>query len=117
MKAYKAVIAGRGDVLLERVVAAVGFWQRLRGLMLRRVLPDGEGLLFPDCRSVHTCLMRFPLDLAYLDGQNRVVKLVEGLKPWRLSFCPNADSVLEMNAGRAQEAGLSEGDRLLLEPA
>ncbi len=116
LKTYRAVIVGSGQVLLQRVVPAVGFWQRLRGLMLRRSLPAEEGVLFPDCRSVHTFLMRFPLDLAYLDAENRVVKLVEGLKPWRLSFCPAAEAVLEMNAGRAGDVGLSEGDRLALEP-
>ena len=41
-----------------------------------------------------------------------MVKIVDGIKPWRLSACMGARSVLEMAAGRAREAGLKAGDRL-----
>ncbi len=112
---YRAVVSGREAVLLERVRVAMTTWERFRGLMLRRSLPGGEGLLFPDCRSVHTCFMRFPLDLVYLGGDNEVVKIVEGKRPWRLSGCRRAHSVLEMAAGRCGEVGLRVGDRLFFE--
>lgn len=110
----QAVIVGREIVLLERVETALTGWQRFRGLMLRKELPAAEGLLMPDCWSVHTCFMRFPIDLIYLDGEDRAVKIVHGMKPWRFSVCMGARSVLEMRGGRAQEFGLQAGDRLRL---
>ena len=114
MKTYRVTIAGSGRQLLERAGAAVGFSERLRGLMFRKGLEPGEGLFLPDCRSVHTFFMRFPIDLVYLDRENQVVKVVHAIKPWRLSCCLRARSVLEMAAGRAQAAGLQAGDRLSL---
>ncbi|MGD2173974.1 MAG: DUF192 domain-containing protein [Candidatus Brocadiaceae bacterium] len=116
MRSYRANVVGSNEVLLEKVAAALTFGARFRGLMLRRDMPRSEGLLIPGCRSVHTFLMRFPLDLAYLDDDNTVVKVVHSLKPWRLSFCARASSVLEMPSGRAREAGLQVGDRLELRP-
>ncbi len=114
MSTYRVTIAGREGVLLERARTALTGWERFRGLMLRKELPAGEGLLIPECRSIHMCFMRFPIDVVYLDGENRVVKIVHALKPWRLSVCLKARSVLETPAGRAEEAGLELGDRLVL---
>jgi len=112
---YQARIKGRDGVLLDRVGMATTLWERFRGLMLRPDLPREEGLLFPDCRSVHTCFMRFSIDLVYLAGDNEVVKIVECKKPWRLSACLGAHSVLEMAAGQCREAGLRVGDVLVFE--
>jgi uncharacterized membrane protein (UPF0127 family) len=99
-------------MLLENVQVADTTWQRLRGLMFRRSLAAGEGLLIPECSSVHTCFMRFPLDLAYLDAAGAVVKLVHALRPWRVSWCRGAQSVLEMTAGTSRTLGLEVGDRV-----
>ena len=113
MRDFRATIAGTGDCLLERVESAVTIGQRFRGLMLRKELPPGYGLLLPDCRSVHTCFMRFPIDLIYLSADNQVVRIVAGLKSWRVSVCTEARSVLETPAGWAQDRGLKEGDTVL----
>jgi len=113
MRHFRATIAGTGDCLLERVESAVTVWQRFRGLMMRKELPPGHGLLLPDCRSVHTCFMRFPIDLVYLSPDNKVVRIVPALKPWRFSVCGGARSVLEVPAGWAEQKGLKEGDTVL----
>jgi uncharacterized membrane protein (UPF0127 family) len=114
---HRAVIAETGEVLLDSVEAALTTWQRFRGLMLRRELPAGHGMWFPGVSSIHMFFMRFPIDVAYLDADNCVLKLVSNLKPWRLSACFGAKSLLEMPAGRAAEAGLAEGHHVRLEPA
>ncbi len=115
MRALRAVVARTGRALLERVEVAEVGWQRVRGLMLRKELAAGEGLLIPGCGSVHMFFMRFPIDLVYLDREDRVVKIVDGIKPWRLSACLGARSVLEIAAGRAREVGLQVGDSLRFE--
>jgi uncharacterized protein len=79
------------------IVVARSPLARLLGLALRR-RPPGHALLLPRCRSVHTFGMRFPLDLVWLDGAGRVVRVDEAVPPWRVRSCRGADAVLE--AGR-----------------
>jgi uncharacterized membrane protein (UPF0127 family) len=106
------VKAETGDVLIEHCEVALTSWQRFRGLMLRRELPAGHGLYFPGVSSIHMFFMRFPIDAAYLDGEGRIIKLVENLKPWRLSACLGAAGILEMPSGLAAGSALKPGVRL-----
>jgi len=59
-------------------------FQRIRGLIGRRMLRPGEGLLIEKCNCIHTCFMRFPIDATFLDRQDRVVKIVRNIRPGRL---------------------------------
>lgn len=59
----------------------------------------GEGLLIPDCRSVHTFGMRFSLDLVFLDADGAAVRVERRVPSGRLLFEPSADSVLELPSG------------------
>ena len=65
---------------------------RLRGLMLRR---PGNALLLTRTSSVHTCFMRFSLDVTFLDARGRVLREVR-LKPWRAASCRGGRYVLEV---------------------
>jgi len=79
----KIIHLGSGAILAERVTLALTAWQRARGLLGTRTLPEGEALLLAPCNSVHTLGMRYPLYVLYLDGRNRVIW--EGvLRPWRM---------------------------------
>lgn len=115
MRDFRAYRAGSGNLFLERVECAVSWWERFRGLMLCSELAPDEGLLIPHCRSVHTCLMRFPIDVVYLSRDNEVVRIVDSMSPWRISFCLEACSVLEVGGGTAGEHGLREGDTVLFD--
>ncbi|HLO94144.1 MAG TPA: DUF192 domain-containing protein, partial [Burkholderiaceae bacterium] len=57
------------------LIPARSFWQRLGGLLVRPRLGAGEGLLLKPCNSVHTCFMRYAIDVIYLDREGRVLKL------------------------------------------
>ena len=86
--------------LVPQLKIARTFWQRAMGLMGKRRLAAGHGMLFPHCRSIHTCFMRFPLDVIFLDGENRPVKIIRNLKPWRMARGGSrARSVLEVQSG------------------
>lgn len=100
---------GRG---LARVWRAASAWERLRGLLGRAPLAQDEALLIEPCSSVHTFGMRYPIDLAYLDGEGRVLRIVPRVKPRRLSARPGARATLEMAAGAAEAIGLRAGERL-----
>jgi len=113
METFRIVKAATGEVVLEDGRAARKLLEKLLGLMGKRRLPEGQGLLLPRCSSIHMFFMRFPIDAVYLDKEKRVKKIVRALKPWRISWCPWADSVLEVPAGWADRVGLRAGDKLL----
>jgi uncharacterized membrane protein (UPF0127 family) len=87
-------------------------WARMRGLLGHESLPAGEGLLLTPAPSVHTALMRFSIDVIFLDKELRVVKLVERLVPWRTASARRARAALELAAGEAARRGVSVGDIL-----
>ena len=67
---------------VEAEVAESAF-ERMRGLIGRRGLAPGTGMLITKCNCIHTFFMRFPIDATFLDGQGRIVKTVKGVRPWR----------------------------------
>ena len=87
---------------------------RNKGLLGRDGLDEGQGLWIVPCEAIHMFFMRFAIDAVYLDKKKRVVKVVSELKPWRLSGCMRAHSVLELPAGVAQKTGTALGDQLEL---
>ena len=85
---------------LIRVDRAETFWKRALGLIGKPRLEAGRGLLIPRCRSIHTCFMRFPIDVIFLDEQSQPMKIVRTIKPWRLAWGGwKACSVLEVESG------------------
>jgi len=103
-------------VIASRAERAETHWARLLGLMGRRSLPEGGALLITRCSSVQTLFMRFAIDIVFLDGDGRVVKVVPALKPYRVAFGGRgARSALELPAGVAAERGIAAGDRLAWE--
>ena len=110
-----AVNQRNGTELAAEVRLATSLWARFWGLMGRRSLPDGHGLLIRPCSSVHMFFMRFPIDVIFLDREDRVVKIIPAMKPWRAALGGRgAHSALELNAGAAQSVGLEVGDTLTL---
>jgi uncharacterized membrane protein (UPF0127 family) len=84
----------------------------MRGLLGRRALPSGEGLLLRPAGSVHTAFMRFPIDVVFLDTDGAVVGIAPELRPWRAAGRRGARAVLELPAGECERRGLRTGDRV-----
>lgn len=76
---------------------AAGRRARLLGLALMREPPPGA-LLLPRTRSVHTFGMRFDLDLLWLDGEGRAVRVDRRVRPGRVRNCRAARAVCEIPA-------------------
>ncbi len=98
--AWRLVSRTSGRTVVARLQVADSFGSRLLGLQFRRALPPHAALLLVPCRSLHTCFVRFPLDVAFLDRHGSVLHIRRNLRPWRLAFAPqDTYAILEMLAG------------------
>jgi uncharacterized membrane protein (UPF0127 family) len=102
----------RNRILGASVDVADTSIKRQKGLLGRDSLPPGQGLWIVPCEAIHTFGMRFPIDVVYLDRKKKVRKICKAMRPWRLSMCLFAHSVLEFPAGIIEETGTQAGDRL-----
>ncbi len=80
--------------------------------MGRRDLPTGRGILITPCSSIHMFFMRFPIDVVFLDKEDRVVKVVDGIKPWRTAMGRGGKKALELPTGTTASTGTQPGDHL-----
>jgi uncharacterized protein len=91
---------------------AGSFFTRLRGLLGRRGLRAGEGLLLRPEWSVHTFFMRFPIDIVFLDEHLTVLRVVSRLRPFRAAGQRGAVATLELAAGEAERLKIAPGEVL-----
>ena len=105
----------RNTVLGDAIDIADTSAKRRTGLLKHEGLGQGEGLWIVPCESVHTLFMKFPIDLVYLGKDRKVRKVRHAVKPWRLSACLSAHSILELPAGAAEKTGTQAGDELSVE--
>jgi uncharacterized membrane protein (UPF0127 family) len=110
----KTVVLRTADdrVVCEQCLLAETTIARMRGLLGRRGLESGEGLLLRPASSIHTLFMRFPIDAVFLGREGDVLKVVHHLKPWRTAAARRAKAVLELVAGEADRRGIHAGIRL-----
>lgn len=110
----------KGRQVAARVGKADDHESRGRGLLGRTSLePEeglwivlGEGLWIVPCPTIHTFFMKFPIDVVFLGKDLKVVRVIEDMKPWRLSpWMPSAASVLEL-AGGVLKGSVAVGDQL-----
>lgn len=100
-----------GEVLASIEVADTRPARR-RGLLGRDAI-DGALVLMP-ARSVHTIGMRFPIDVAWLDGELNVLRTTSMRRNRVSRPLLRAHSVLEAEAGAFARWDLVVGDRLEL---
>lgn len=99
-----------GTVVADHVEVADSVLSRFMGLMFRAELRPGHGLALRPCNSVHMFFMRFPLDVVFVDGDGRVVRVLDSIRPWRASsFVRGAKAAIELPAGTASRAMVVPG--------
>ena len=115
MSAKTLRLTTEGGSEIATVEVAESMWSRFVGLMGREELPPGSGLCIRPCSSIHMFFMRFPLDVAFLDREDRVLRAYHGIKPWRISRVVwGAKAAIELPAGTLARAGVDAGSRLQL---
>jgi uncharacterized protein len=106
---------GDGREVAAHVEIAATPWRRFMGLMFRRELPEGHGLALAPCNSIHMFFMRIPLDVAFLDGDGRVLRAYHGIRPWRVSrIVRGGKAAIELPAGTLRATGVDTGTVLRL---
>jgi uncharacterized membrane protein (UPF0127 family) len=109
--------ATRGTTVASRVTTAEDAASRSKGLLGRASLAPEEGLWIVPCPMIHTFFMKFPIDVLFLDRGLVVRRVLEDLKPWRVSpWVWSAHSCLELKGG-VLRGSVAVGDRLEARPA
>ena len=104
-----------GRVIVARLEVASSLWTQTVGLMGRREFAADSGLWIPHCNGIHTAFVRFPIDVMFLDGQMRAVRLVPALSPWRVvGPVRGAKSVVELPAGSLRQKQIVVGQQFLV---
>jgi uncharacterized protein len=101
-----------GEVVCDDCVVADSPVSRMKGLLGRKELKPGEGLLLRPAGSIHTFFMRFPIDAVFLDEGLCVLGVSDDIRPWRAASKRGARAVLELPAGESARRGLEAGDTL-----
>ena len=109
----RAVNLTKNKELAHNVTEARSLLDRMKGLLGRQGLAQGESLWIRPCNSIHTIGMQFTVDAAFLDRRNTVVKVKNELSANRITgIYFRASSVLELPAGTLKETDTQIGDRI-----
>ena len=103
----------KATVVCQQARLADTFFTRLIGLLGKRQLSPGTGLLIQPSAGVHTWGMAFPIDIVALGRGYKVVGVWKNVGPWRvrgLSF--KTRCVLELPSGQIDQAQITVGDEL-----
>jgi uncharacterized membrane protein (UPF0127 family) len=106
------VNATKNSVLSDRCHFADSVFKRMVGLLNRKMLSPGEGLLLDRCYGIHTIGMRFAIDVVFLDKELRVIRTISALPPFRTCLVKQAVYVLELPVGIIQSSRTAPGDQM-----
>ena len=91
------------------------FFQRLRGLIGRRLAAE-EAMLITPCNQVHCYFMKIPIDVVYLSDMGTVLSVTQAMQPNTCGrIVKKAKSVLELPAFSAKAYGIVSGENLTFE--
>lgn len=109
-------VSTKNKLVSDKILIANNTVTRIIGLMFRSTPPqNAEGLMLEPCNSIHTFFMRYPIDVVFLNSQNKVIKIIRHLKPWRITWLYfRASKTLELPAGKLLDE-VQEGDVLEVE--
>jgi uncharacterized membrane protein (UPF0127 family) len=115
---FRVTNTTRGTVLAAMSRKASNPVSRGIGLMGRRSLPQGGGLIIQPCNGVVSFFMRFPIDVVFLDRDAEVCHMVPSMVPWRASkIVRGSKVVLELPAGTLADSGTQLGDKIAIDSA
>jgi uncharacterized protein len=112
-------IASKNGVHVFAVEMASTPEEQAKGLMFRRQLPEGQGMLFDFHKEQPTSFWMkntyIPLDMIFIRGDGRILRIAENTVPLSETLVPSGGpvrAVLEVIGGTAKKLGIAPGDRV-----
>ena len=112
-------IATRSGVHVFAVEVVDNDADRAKGLMYRKELPEGRGMLFDFHREQEVSFWMqntyIPLDMVFIRGDGRILRIAENTEPLSTRLIPSGGpvrAVLEVIGGTARKLGIAPGDRV-----
>lgn len=103
--------------LAERARVATSYFSRMKGLLGKEKLEDGEGLVIEQCDAIHTFFMKIVIDVIFIDRSGCVVRQFAQAPAFRIYWGGwKARSVIELPAGTIHRTGTQQGDLLECHP-
>ncbi len=102
----------RKKLIARKPLVALTFYERGRG-MIARDFRDFDAMVFNNCACIHTMFMSIPIDVLFVDRENKICGLRKNLMPW-IPFArgPGAISVIELPMGTIERTDTEKGDIL-----
>ena len=111
----KVINKTRQTILAENAAIAKTPLTRMIGLLNRKAFEPGEALIIRPCNSIHTFFMRFPIDVIFVDANNRIIKTISRMRPFRISgIYLNALFTIELPAGTLDKTSAQTGDYITI---
>ncbi|MBR0719687.1 DUF192 domain-containing protein [Bradyrhizobium liaoningense] len=112
-------IATKSGVQVFAVEMATTEEEKQTGLMYRKELADGKGMLFDFSPEQEVTMWMkntyISLDMIFIRADGRILRIAENTEPMSTKIIPSgglAKAVLEVPAGTAQKYGIRPGDRV-----
>ena len=112
-------IVTKSGVQVFSVEMATTEQEKETGLMYRKELPDGKGMLFDFSPEQQVSMWMkntyISLDMIFIRADGRILRIAESTEPLSTSIISSgglAKGVLEVIAGTAQKYGIKPGDRV-----
>jgi hypothetical protein len=112
-------IATKSGVQVFSVEMATTEEEKTTGLMYRKELPDGKGMLFDFSPEQQISMWMkntyISLDMIFIRADGRILRIAENTEPLSTKIISSgglAKGVLEVIAGTAQKYGIQPGDRV-----
>ena len=112
----KVINQNKNKILADNAILAKGLFKRLKGLLGKKMLSDGQALILKPCNSIHTFFMCFPIDVLFLNKDKKVIKCISSLKPFRMTnpvLC--ASYAIELPAGKINASQTEASDTILIQ--
>lgn len=112
-------IVTKNGVHVFNIEMATNDAERQKGLMFRKELPEGQGMLFDFKQDQEISMwMRntyIPLDMLFINADGRIRRIAENTTPLSERTIPSGGpvrGVLEVIGGTAKKLGIAPGDRV-----
>ena len=112
-------IVSKNGVHSFAVELALTAEQQAQGLMFRKELPEGQGMLFDFRRDQETAFWMkntfVSLDMIFIRADGRIHRIAANTVPMSEALVPSQGrvrAVLEVVAGTARKLGIAPGDRV-----